>query len=169
MNASTKRFSLWPHAILAWFVVFGSAMAAWITFAVRQHQDLVRADYYEEEIRYQEQIDRLNRTTAVRGDIAVRYDPAKAEVTLQLPVDHVARHPAGRIHFYRPSDASLDFEVQLAPDATGLQRVGVGTLHEGQWKIRAQWKAAGQDYFYEETLVLDEPVAPLKPMTNRAR
>jgi len=169
MNTSTRRFSLWPHAILAWFIVFGSAMAAWITFALRHHQDLVRADYYEESIRHQEQIDRLNRTATVRSDIAVWHDPAKAKVLLRLPAYPPGEPPVGRLHFYRPSDASLDFEVPLAPDATGLQRVGVGSLRPGQWRIRARWKAAGKDYFHEETLVFDEPVTPLKPTTGRAR
>ena len=36
--------NLWPHAIIAWFVIFAAALAAWIAFAVRQNMDLVRAD-----------------------------------------------------------------------------------------------------------------------------
>src|SRR5262249_39768795 len=149
--------SLWPHAILAWFVVFSSAMAAWITFALRQTTELVSTDYYEEEVRFQNQLDRMNRTAAVRGEVAVLCDAAQAQVTLRLPADHVAQHPSGRIRFYRPSDARLDFEVPLALAEPGLQRIDVSARRGGQWKVRVQWKAGEQDYFFEQIVVLVEP------------
>lgn len=159
--------NLWPHAIIAWFVIFASAMAAWIAVAVRQNMDLVRADYYEEEVRYQGQLDRLNRTAAIRNEIAINYDAAKHEVTLLLPAAHRSPPPAGRTHFYRPSNAALDFEVPLAVDAAGLQRIGTASLCGGLWKVRVQWSAAGHDYFFEQVIVADEaspglPAAPTK-------
>lgn len=161
--------SLWPHAILAWFVVFSSAMAAWITFALRQNTELVSADYYEEEVRFQSQLDRLNRTAAVRGDVAVLYDAAQGQVTLRLPADHVVQRPSpsGRIRFYRPSDARLDFEVPLALAGPGEQRIDVSARRGGQWKVRVQWKAGGQDYFFEQIVVLEEPRKALIPGVAR--
>jgi hypothetical protein len=130
-------------------------MAVWITIAARQNLDLVRADYYEEEIRYQRQLDRLNRTAALRSEVAIQYDAAKSEVTIQLPTEHIPSRPAGRIHFYRPSEAALDFEVPLAVNAQALQCIGGQRLRPGQWKVRVGWTAAGQEYFYEQTLVAD--------------
>ena len=60
--------------------------------------DLVRADYYEEEVHYQGQLDRLNRTTAVRDQIRVEYDAPTSEVRVQLPSDGVAA--GAGIEFY---------------------------------------------------------------------
>jgi hypothetical protein len=158
MNAATAKPSrnLWPYAIIAWFVIFAAAMAAWITVAVRQNMDLVRTDYYEEEVRFQRQLDRLNRTAGIRSEVAINYDAPKREVTLRLPAAHLAALPNGEVHFYRPSNASLDFRVPLAVDAAGLQRIGTETLRGGLWKVRVQWSAAGQDYFFEQVLVADE-------------
>jgi hypothetical protein len=148
--AKTSR-SLWPHAIIAWFVVFASALAAWVSYAVRQNPDLVRPDYYEEEIHYQQQLERLNRTAAVL--VALDYDAAHGELKLRLPREHVVSRPAGRIHFYRPSDAALDFEVPMAVDDQGRQAVDVSARRGGLWKVRVQWNAAGQDYFFEQSVV----------------
>ena len=78
MNSSLAKPSrnYWPHAIIAWFVIFAAALGAWVTVAVRQKMDLVRADYYEEEVRYQGQVDRLNRTAALRSEVAIEHFPA---------------------------------------------------------------------------------------------
>ena len=171
MNSTSAKptCNLWPHAIIAWFVIFAAALAAWITFAVRQNIDLVRPDYYEEEIRFQQQLDRLNRTASVRAEIVLLYDAAKSDVALRLPAAHLAQHPTGRIQFYRPGDATLDFEVPLAIGATGLQHIGTGALRAGQWKVRVRWNAAAQDYYFEQTLVLDEARPALPPTPANAR
>ena len=158
--------TFWPHAILAWFVIFGAALAAWITFALRQRVELVSPDYYEEEVRFQTQLDRLNRTAGLRSEVAIQYDAASSQVTLHLPAGQVARHPRGRVRFYRPSEASLDFEVTLSVDAAGLQRIDVSGRRAGQWKMRLQWKADGQDYFLEETLVFAEPERGVNPAAS---
>jgi hypothetical protein len=157
MNSTAARPShnLWPHAIIVWFVVFAAAMAAWIAVAMRQNMDLVRSDYYEEEVCFQQQLDRLNRTAAIRSEVMLIYDASKQEITLRLPAAHLASQPVGEVHFYRPSDAALDFQVPLAVDAGGLQRIGTSTLRAGLWKVRMQWSAAEHDYFFEQTLVVD--------------
>ncbi|HXI50618.1 MAG TPA: FixH family protein [Candidatus Saccharimonadales bacterium] len=148
--AKTSR-SLWPHAIIAWFVVFASALAAWVSYAVRQNPDLVRPDYYEEEIRYQQQLERLNRTAAV--PVALDYDAEHGELKLRLPREHAVSRPVGRILCYRPSDAALDFEIPMAVDDQGRQAVDVRARRGGLWRVRVQWKAAGQDYFFEQSVV----------------
>jgi hypothetical protein len=158
MKATTAKVSrnLWPTAIIAWFVIFAAALAAWITVAVRQKMDLVRPDYYEEEVGFQRQLDRVNRTVAVRGEVDIHYDAAKRHITLLLPAAHLAARPTGRIHLYRPSDAALDMEIPLAVEATGLQRIGAGELRGGLWRVRVQWNAAQHDYFFEQVIVVDE-------------
>ena len=163
MNSFSAKFSRnpWPYAIIAWFVIFASALAAWITVAMRQKMDLVRSDYYEEEVHYQGQLDRLNRTAVLRSEVAINHDATKGEISLLLPSAHLAPPPTGQIHFYRPSNAALDFHLPLAVDAAGLQRINTGELLGGLWKVRVQWTAAGQDYFFEQVIVAN-PAAPAK-------
>ena len=154
MNIQTIRKNPWPYAIIGWFLLFGSGMAAWVVVAVRNDPELVRADYYEQEIAYQKQIDRLNRTAAVRGEVSVAYDFAQRHVTLQIPAAHLSTPLKGQIHFYRPSDAKLDFELPLEMDLNGSQRVATGNLQGGLWKLRVHWTSAGQEYFHDQSLVL---------------
>ena len=159
---ATARRNFWPYAIIVWFVIFASALAAWITFATRQNMDLVRTDYYEAEIRYQSQLNRMNRTVALRDKVAIQYNAASRQIALQLPAEHAAFGPTGRIQFYRPSEAALDFELPLALDAQGFQRINGHELRPGHWKVRVEWSAAGQDYCFEQTLIADHPTGSAK-------
>ena len=148
--------NFWPYAIIGWFVIFASALAAWATFAIRQKLDLVSPDYYEQEIRYQDQVDRLNRTSGVRGEVVVQYDGAKGEVTLRLPAVGPVDAVSGQVQFYRPADARLDFVVPLAVDSVGGQRIDVKGVRGGHWKVRPQWTIKNREYFIEQTVVLNE-------------
>ncbi len=144
----------WPYAIIGWFLIFGSTMAAWVVVAVRQDPDLVRSDYYEHEIRYQNQIDRMNRTAAMHGQVSIAYEAATRQIALRLPAAHLAQQPVGHVQLYRPSDARLDFEVPLALDEDGSQKVSAAKLRAGLWKVRILWTAGGQDYFYDQSVFL---------------
>jgi nitrogen fixation protein FixH len=154
MNLKTIRTNPWPYAIIGWMLLFGTGMAAWVVVAVRNDPDLVRPDYYEQEIAYQKQIDRLNRTAAVRSELSVAYDLAKAQVALRIPTAHLADKPTGTIHFYRPSNAKLDFDLALAVDAAGSQNIPTAKLQGGLWKVRISWASGGQEYFHDQSLVL---------------
>jgi len=154
MNSPATKRNPWPYAIIAYFIVFASAIAAWITFAVRQNMDLVRKDYYEEEIRYQQQIDRQNRTQAIRSEVNVSYDGTQQAITLTLPSTHARQQASGTIQLYRPSDASLDRTVQLVVNAEGTQRLDAKALRPGLWKVRIQWTTAGQDYSFDQSVVI---------------
>ncbi len=154
MNLTTIRSNPWPYAIIGWMLLFGTGMAAWVVVAVRNDPELVRSDYYEQEIAYQQQIDRLSRTAAVRSEVSVAYDLAKAQVALRIPTAHLADKPTGTIHFYRPSNARLDFKLPLAVDASGVQNVATTKLQAGLWKVRVSWTSGGHEFFHDQSLVL---------------
>src|SRR6476646_9736469 len=93
----------WPYAIAAYFLVFITGMVAWVSFAMGHNDQLVRPDYYEHEIKYQDHIDSVARTAAVKPNIDVNYDLGKQTIAIHLPVHSLE----GRIQLYRPSDLKL--------------------------------------------------------------
>jgi hypothetical protein len=116
--------------------------------------ELVRPDYYEQEIRFQEQIDREDRTRRLGGEAAIVYDAAREEITIVLPSAHAGRHASGRIEFYRPSDASLDCGLRLAVNAAGVQRVNAKPFRVGLWKVRLFWSVDNQEFFFDRAIVV---------------
>lgn len=143
----------WPYAIIGWFVLFGTAMAAWVVVAVRNDMDLVRADYYEQEILHQRQIDRQARTLPVQSQVKVTYDTAQQTIAITLPLAHAAQ-AQGKINFYRPADAKLDRELKLTLNADGAQTVSTQPLRPGLWKVRVQWTVNGEEFYFDQTVVI---------------
>src|SRR5262245_14802624 len=147
----------WPVAIIAWFAVFISFIGGFIVFASRQNMDLVRPDYYEDEMRFQQQLDRLNRTHSLAAKVAIAYERSKQAIIITLPAAQARRFTSGRIHFYRPSDARLDRELPLVVNADGVQRVETKQLRAGLWKVRLQWAASGEEFFFDQSILVDSP------------
>ena len=156
MNPTTvfSKRNPWPYAIILYFIVFILFIAGFIAWAVRQNVDLVRPDYYQDEILFQKQIDTLHRTLAVAGQVAVNYDLAGQAITIQLPPAHAVQGITGSIHLYRPSDAKLDREVKLAVSDKGAQRIESAHLEPGLWKVRVQWKANGQEFCFDQRVII---------------
>lgn len=144
------RRNPWPYAIIAYFVVFIAGIATFIAFAMRNDLELVRPDYYEHEIKYQAQIDRMERTSAIQGELGLNYDPTGKTVSLTLPAA-----AAGEVHLYRPSDAKLDRRVKLELDSAGRQKLDVSGLRVGLWRMRVSWTAGGSEYYFEKPLVIE--------------
>jgi nitrogen fixation protein FixH len=154
MNQPAKSCNPWPIAIIAFFVVLLTGIVVFIVFATRNKMELVRPDYYEEEIRFQAQLDRLNRTRPLNAQVAIAYDANLRCIRVTLPSAHAHRPTTGRIHFYRPSDASLDREVQLVVNRDGLQQVDTQKLQPGLWRVRIYWRSDDQDYFFDQSIVV---------------
>lgn len=145
--------SPWPIAITGFFIIAIIFIATFIAFAVRQREDLVSADYYEREVRYQSQLDTLNRSQTFATQTVVTFEAARQSIVITLP-EAKAAGATGSIHLYRPSDARLDQELPLALTTDGTQRLDTKKLSDGFWKVRVKWNANGQEYFLDQPVIV---------------
>jgi hypothetical protein len=151
MKDSKNARSLWPFSIIGFFVLAVIFLVIFIVWAARQREDLVSDNYYDTEIAYQQQLDRLNRSQQFEQLPIVTYDPEKRDILVRLP-NAAAQPVIGRIYLYRPSDARLDRELPLAPDTNGAQRLDARGLPVGLWKVRVQWTVAGKEYYCDRPI-----------------
>lgn len=143
----------WPIAITGFFAVAILFIVTFIAFAMRQREDLVSADYYEREIRYQSQLDSMNRSQALAAQAVVTFEPAQQAIVITLPPAQT-QGAKGNIHLYRPSDARLDRNVPLALNAAGIQRLDAKDLRDGLWKVRVKWNVGGKEYFVDQPVIV---------------
>lgn len=137
--------NFWPYAIILYFAIFITAMTAWIFFAVRNDQELVRRDYYEHELKFQTELDSLNRAAGEKPKVT--YTRASQTIAIALPKNA----EKAVANFYRPSSAALDRKIEM----TGpFQTINANALQPGLWKLQLTWTAAGVAYRHDETLVL---------------
>ena len=121
-----------------------------MTFCTLHPSELVAKDYYEQEIRYQSQLDRIERVRASRSLASIQYQPAIKTITISIPGSSGQDRPSGKVELYRPSAASLDLSIKLEVDGNGTQQIDTSNLQPGLWKIKITWSAGGKDYFLDQ-------------------
>jgi nitrogen fixation protein FixH len=150
---ATSR-NLWPLGIILTLVFFFAGTVGLIVMACSQHADLVRPDYYEQELKFQNRIDQVERTHRAATQATVAFDAAAKSIVISLPPDQAARELTGRIELYRPSAAGLDRTITLAPDPKGVQRLDAAGLAPGLWKVRVSWTVEQKDYYLDQKVVV---------------
>lgn len=147
--------SFWPLGIVLVYAVFFAFLVSFFIFSRFQKEELVTRDYYEKELIYQEQIERMKRTQALSEKIEVIYEHQHKKISLQFPAELNYEKLTGNILFFRPADARQDRLLPLNITSAGLQVVDVKTFTTGFWRIKIFWQINGQEYYEEKAMVLD--------------
>ena len=134
------------------FALFFAGMASVVIIAATHREDLVNRNYYEQELKFQSQIDGAARARAVGATII--YDAATGRLVVTLPVAQRARKFSGTVMFYRANDPKLDREFLLEPKNDGTQGFETAPFAAGPWRVRAAWTADGGNFFLEEKFVV---------------
>ena len=146
------NFNPWPYGIIAFFVLLVCGLATVVVIAATHRDSMVSENYYEQELKFQHQIDSAAR--ARKSGASLQLDAAAGKLLVAMPAEQLAQKFSGTIEFYRPSAPELDRAFPLTPDAGGKQALDVSQLAAGAWHVRAKWTAAGQDYFLEQKITI---------------
>ena len=136
----------WGNKIMLSFSVFVAIIITMVVVSMKQDVFLVSEDYYDKEVKYQTQIDKMQLTS-----------DEKAIVVISKNTDHVQFDfsdvpEKGEILFFRPSDATKDFKVAVMKEKR--QSLSKTNLEKGYWKMKISWSANGKDYYTEKSVVI---------------
>jgi nitrogen fixation protein FixH len=151
---SVSRWNPWPVSIITFFSIAILGCGTFIAFCSRHPADLITPNYYEEEVRYQGQIDRLTHTQQQASLAAASYDCTTKQITISLPEEQSHGNCSGRIQLYRPSAANLDRQVKLNLDSRGRQSIDGSSLVPGLWKVRVTWTVDDHDYYIDQKIII---------------
>lgn len=153
MTETTGK-SRWGVGIFMFYGLFVAAVLALVLFASLQEIQLVEQDYYEKELVFQQQIDRVKRTLELPSAVTFDYDRANRVIAISYPPEVEPSRLAGRISLMRPSNADLDRTVKVLPDSTGRQVIDASALERGMWRLKASWKIDDVEYYNEDMIVV---------------
>lgn len=140
----------WGWKLTIVYVAFMAMILTLVVKSSREKVDLVTADYYAQELRYQERIDAISRTASLRPVVEAGF--AEGYVEFLLPADHVSHIQSGTVRMYRPSDSALDRTYALSPSDSGAVRIADPSWKSGYYVLQAEWTADGKTYFYEKSI-----------------
>ena len=145
---SGKNF--WPLGVVIIFVLFFIGMASVVIIAATHREHLVNANYYEQELKFQTQIDAASR--AQKSGARLDYNVVGRQILITLPPVLLADRFCGTVELYRPSAPEFDRELPLAPKSDGTQSIDASKLAPGPWLVRVKWNAGGEAYFLEQKI-----------------
>jgi nitrogen fixation protein FixH len=146
--------NLWPLGIILTFVVFISGTIGLVVLAATQRTDLVSANYYEQEIKYQSHIDSVDRTKELGTNASITYDAALKRILITVPAEQARAGVSGYIELYRPSTAGLDRQFPMDMKYSRVQSIDVSNLKPGLWRVRAVWSANNTGFSLDQRIVV---------------
>ena len=119
---------------------------------MNQKVDIVTDNYYEKELKYQEQLDKVARTRALKESFEITN--TGKELIIKFPNLPDKNQSKDLISLYRPSDDSKDVKIPVLTDTSRTQVVSVDRLVKGYWKVKINWTSGGSEYYYESVFNL---------------
>jgi len=143
----------WGVRIAVLYISFVIMIIAMVIFSLTRDIPLVNDNYYEEEIKYQQQIDRFKRTKKLSEE--VKYQQIEGGLIIRFPKEIDVKNIKGDILLYRPSDEKKDFKLSLNPDDEREQIINITKLDKGFWRIKLNWMMNGVEYYDESQFYLN--------------
>ncbi|WP_339878345.1 FixH family protein [uncultured Algoriphagus sp.] len=139
----------WGKGIILTIIGFVALIMTMVVISVRMDGiELVTENYYEEEIKYQDRIDESKSADDLDREV-ISFDAQSKVIELDLP-----NGTKGSLQLFRPSDSSLDQEIQLDVTHSGITQIPLKELKSGYWKVQLNWTENGVDRYQEKKITI---------------
>jgi len=149
-----KTPNIFYRVLVITIIVFMLLNVIFVIYTGTLSFGLVSENYYADELAYQDQIERIERTNALAQPVTVKFDPASG-VKISFPILFEPAAVEGSIKLFRPSDQRLDRRFSINLSREGVQYISAANLPvPGLWKVKIFWQVEGIEYYFEEELII---------------
>jgi hypothetical protein len=142
----------WGTKLIVVFGVFVLAMIWLVAMTMRQDVQLVKKEYYQEELRYQQVINARSNAHALGDTVVITKTPAA--IRIQLPVQMRGEPIRGKVMLYCAAAELRDKNWVLLTDSNGVQEILSDGLAKGSYTIRLSWEKGDKTYYTEHNIQL---------------
>ncbi|WP_111683887.1 FixH family protein [Winogradskyella tangerina] len=142
----------WGTAIVIAFIGFiGFIMYFVVNMAAndKYDHDLVVEDYYQQELKFQTDIDKEEKSKSLKTNIT--WKKTEGGLLITFPEDLDIKAINGSVFLYRPSNKHLDFETPISLSNHNLL-IPDKRLLDGRWNIRIDWTYNNNTYLFKEAI-----------------
>ncbi len=118
-----------------------------------QEINLISSDYYEQEVAYQSQINRIKNTKALAHAPVIDFDRSLGTIVIHFSPELSERMIKGEVYLFRPADAKMDVRSDLELDANHQQVISLDGREKGLWKVKLNWKDRNIEYYDEKVII----------------
>ncbi len=134
------------------YLSFVSLIITLVTLCYKQDVELVSADYYAEEIQFQDKIDATH--NAKKTEYSIHHVVSKNEIALTVDSALLADDFKGSITLFRPSDSKMDVTYPMK-FINHKQVIESNILTRGVYKLQLSWVSNKIPYFKEEVIFIN--------------
>jgi hypothetical protein len=143
----------WGWKIVILYCSFVAMMLFLVVLSVRENIDLVVDNYYEQDLKYETQIQKMKNAKQLQQDITLQYAVSDKQVVLHYP--KLEETLQGNITLFRPSDRKLDFQVPINVDSANSQVISAADMKTGLWRVKIEWAQGKTPYYTEHTVFVE--------------
>lgn len=140
----------WGKWIIVSFILFAAFIGVLVTVCMREDISLVSKNYYQDELAYEKQIQRINNTYQLKEKPTVIID----KHTLKIRFNQFSNMEHGLIKLFRPSDSKFDKQFVLQSTNSNEQQFDLAALPKGMYRAKMQWSMKNKDYYFEKVINL---------------
>lgn len=136
----------WGHGVIIALVAFMSFILTLIFIYARMPEtfDLVTEDYYEEEIKFQDEIDAYKAADALKDSVTIKVD--EMGVTIKFPKEFNNANTKGTLQIYHPSKKMLDIKKDLQLNEDNAMIVPSKVLSPAIYTFKIKWRRDNINY-----------------------
>lgn len=113
--------------------------------------DLVVKDYYKQELKFQEEIDKANNLKNLKSEFTIQ--TIGDNIVVNFPKELKIENIKGHFIFYRPSNEKIDFMLPI--ELSSHQWVfPKKNLISGRWNLSIDFRHDNNAYLYKEEIIL---------------
>jgi nitrogen fixation protein FixH len=120
----------------------------------QQRIDLVSKNYYEQELKFEKQIEKERKSLQLDEGLKINYEPSKNIVTVHYPATKSKSQLKGTVTFYKPDNAALDYTKPVDPGENNIQKIETSSMAPGLWKVQVNWDADSVSFYKEEKILV---------------
>jgi nitrogen fixation protein FixH len=139
----------WFQKLMLVLVAFVSMMIYFAVRSVKTSLPLVTEKYYEEEIKYQDKINKQQNESSLEQKLVISSQNNKLFIT--VPETYQASSVTGNVKLYFPADEKKDKEIPLNIVNGNIQEIDVTGL-KGLYTVQVDWNYESKDYFTEKKI-----------------
>ncbi len=133
-------------------MAFAAMIISFVVRARHHKVELVSADYYAQELKYEDRIQATNNTNELAQKPVVT--TRAGGIQLIMPELQRGKRPEGTIQFYCPAGSQNDMMIPLNLDENYQQQIATSNLAKGLYLFKLEWMTDGVPYYFEQQITI---------------
>ncbi|WP_229214874.1 FixH family protein [Dyadobacter bucti] len=141
----------WGTGIAILYTGFVAMILVLVVMSTNQKIDLATDRYYDEELKFQDRINKTERAEALSKPLS--WTVTREGLLIQYPEFGTDADITGKITLYCPSNNKNDRSFPVAA-SDGKQFIAASDIPQGRYRLQIDWKNSNQTFWNEGVILI---------------